>query len=272
MNNTCVLACVHTCRKGSHHTHRVEKHSTKWKGCLPHNLNTQATVEALLSSLPAEAPGAQEESHGVATNGGKFPLIKTYSFKDFRATLFICLVFAGFFVFFVCLSVWRRLDPFSCSTSHHCSHWVPGMGTGLLGPSAASSYTCSLCNDKQGPKYTTGEATALSHCWCTQLSKDEWLKTLSITIFVVILKVDLINKWLLRAAPDNTAWGLDLSLSLVPTSNFQSTKWGLPRVFSEATVNTKETLHSWSPGGYGRKEFCPGKGWVKVCSRHESGS
>lgn len=34
-------------------------------------------------------------------------------------------------------------------------------------------------NDNQGPKYGTGGATALLHCWCTQLSKDEWLKTYS---------------------------------------------------------------------------------------------
>lgn len=93
-----MCACVHTRRKGSHHARRVEKHSTKWKGRLAHNLNTRPPWEALLSSLLAEAPGTQEESRGVATNGEKFPLIKTFSFKDFRATLFICLVFAGLIV------------------------------------------------------------------------------------------------------------------------------------------------------------------------------
>lgn len=96
MNNTCVRACTHT-EKGVIMLTGL-RNSTKWKGCLAHNLNTRPPWEALLSSLLAEAPGAQEESLGGATNGEKFPLIKTFSFKDFRATLFICLVFAGLVV------------------------------------------------------------------------------------------------------------------------------------------------------------------------------
>lgn len=60
-------------------------------------------MEALLSSLLAKARGAQEESWGAATNGEKFPPIKTFSFKNFRATLFISSAFAGLVDFVFCL-------------------------------------------------------------------------------------------------------------------------------------------------------------------------
>lgn len=81
-----MCACVYTRRKESHYVHRVEKHSTKWKGCLPHNLNIRATLD-----------GSSEQSSSQSSWGhkwGKIPSnqdILPQRFQSHTVCLFVCL-------------------------------------------------------------------------------------------------------------------------------------------------------------------------------------
>ena len=76
----------------------------------------------LLSSLQAEARGAQEESRGRATNG-EDPPNRQIILQRFRVTPFF---------FFL-----RKEGPSNCSKNHHCRLWVPRIRIDLRGFSEA---------------------------------------------------------------------------------------------------------------------------------------
>lgn len=53
---------------------------------------------------------------------------------------------------------------------------------------------------------------------------------------VTILRTDTNKESYRRTIRNYTVWGLVFTSVLAPASNFQSTKWGKPMVFSEGTL------------------------------------
>lgn len=163
---------------------------------------------------------------------GKIPLIKKFSFKGFRTAIFICFVF--------CLFVWRReTDSAAAKPSVQAlgpwdQDWLAEF---LYNPPVMTSSKLQICHCK-------------SHCLNTlwvNTAFQKWFKKIPIISLTTILRVNL-EKQMSRAR-------LEFTPALVPTSNFQSTKWGKARVLSQGSFSPEVTSHSWPLGGKRWRSF-----------------
>lgn len=132
-------ACVHTRRKGSHHAHRVEKHSTKWKDCLAHNLNTRATLEGSSEQSSGQSSWGPGREPWCGHKWGKIPPNQDILLQRFQSHTFYLFGFCWFGCFlFVCLEAARTIQlqhkPSLQPLGPWDGNWLAGSFCSLLPP------------------------------------------------------------------------------------------------------------------------------------------